>query len=422
MPEHKLETPARLPRREQRSLGRKPGPFPSPREPLRAPDTEVFRPADIARSTECSSPREEHEKLVLGPPEGGDWAESLEHRWTARWDREVSFWTVWPTPDVVWVETRRPKNEGFLSDVTGLDRHSGDTVFRKSAASLIAANGEIVLIKPKSQAEFAVESRTGKRLWTTDDEVTLKGLTSKAVLAVDRFTNALVIAPLSDNGRELGPWVQPYESDTYKLKSVLSRGDLWTASFEGSSKKTEVRHPDDHRVLWQMEFGFGPEDKTYITPDPWGWLVQQGTTIKSFDREAKLTCQYRGLELLSAGPRFVVGQHPSDPGGIWGAAEPALGAFDRWTGKGLSLSRKHFESRRCFCVSGDVLWCVCESEKVLRGYDLAGRKVVKEITPLPIQSSPSHLPAKIQFFAKYGCDLYLTSKKGHLVAFTSDGE
>ncbi len=392
------------------------------RPPVRPSEVELFRaPTPSAQGPQISSP-EQHERFIQGPPQGGEWAQKLEHQWTVRWDREVSLEKVWPTPKVLWVEIRHPKEEDARPEVVGLDRQTGDLIHRSFGASLIASDAEIVLVKPQNRTlpEFALESSTGKRLWESDKEVALKGLARNAVLAVDRFTNALVISRTSDGGRELGPWVQPYESDTYTLKSVLSRGGYWSAGFDGSSKKIEVRHPKDFSVLWQFEFGFAPEDKTYVTPDPWGWVVRQHKKIRSYRRDGELACEFPGPGQLSCGPRFVVGQYKGEIGGIWGAAEPSLGAFDRWTGESLALSQSHFRNRRCFCLSGDVLWCVCESETFLRGYDLASKKLVREITPLPIQAGPRRSPAKIQFFAKYHRDLYLTSKAGYLLAFRSD--
>ena len=161
-----------------------------------------------------------------------------------------------------------------------------------------------------------------------------------------------------------------------------------------------------------------PDLRQMFQGEPHGRLPQREGEVQSFDGNGKLTASWKGdEEMLSFGPRYCVGRRPMGPGGLWGCAEPDLRVAVRQTGETRTLPNNLFVNRTCFLVSGDVLWCVCESQKVLRAYDLHSRKVVKEISPLPDAFRSIRRGSKVPFLSAYGTDIYLISTAGFIAAF-----
>ena len=151
---------------------------------------------------------------------------------------------------------------------------------------------------------------------------------------------------------------------------------------------------------------------------PHGWLTRREGEIDSYDESGKLTASWEGdEEMLSFGPRYCVGRRPMGPGGLWGSAEPDLRVAVRQTGETRTLPENLFVNRTCFLVSGDILWCICENQTVLRAYNLHSRKVVKEISPLPDGFRSPHRGGKVQFLSAYGTDIYLVSTAGFVAIF-----
>ncbi len=149
-----------------------------------------------------------------------------------------------------------------------------------------------------------------------------------------------------------------------------------------------------------------------------GRLTRREGGIDSYDKSGKLTASWKGdEEMLSFGPRYCVGSRPMGPGGLWGCAEPELRVTARHTGETRTLPANLFVNRTCYLVSGDILWCVCENQTILRGYNLHSRKVVREISPLPDELRSNHRDGKIQFLSAYGTDIYLASSAGFVAVF-----
>ncbi len=380
---------------------------------LSTPDTVAV----IERTVTSSTEREAHYSNALaGPPPGSRWSEGIDHRWTVHWDDNVSFEKIRMAPETVWVQTHRPAAERFRPDVTVFHHDTGDTLNQWQNVELLALNANVALILKKSGSNGLVglDSYSGKRLWELEERWCRGSLSADAVVVACPDGGHLVSAPLLDAGRRLGEWRNLSEPGEWKVESVSSWGTFWVINYRGPGRRFEVRNPVDLSVLWSGVCA--SYEQVYVTPDPHGWVVQRDRDFQVYDHEARCVHEFSGPELISMGPRFIVGQYPMGEGSLWGCAEPGLVAYNRWSGVQVPLPREAFQQRRCYGVSGDVLWCVCENETVLRGYDLSGGRVVKEFKPLPLPEAQRRRGG-IQAIRVYGKSLYVPSKAGSLMKF-----
>lgn len=361
-----------------------------------------------------------HEHALLGPPPGSNWATQIEHRWTARLGvTAASIWEFIITPQTVWLEVHSRPAMTLESDVYGLDKKTAEVSFHARGKHLTAANAHIALLRSKSKPKgfLGVANGRGTALWHSQYPANHMSLTPSAVVASADFSENLVIAtnPLNEAPTN---WEDLSAQSAWHVRKIYSRRGFWVVEYRGGERRLEVRRACDNTVIWQREPG---DDGVYVHADGHGWLAGMGGfdgKVESYDSNGELLATWQTREVLhSLGPRFCVGRLPLAEGGIWGAPEPPLRVTDRRTGESRALPQDLFPNRTCFIVSGDVLWCVCENQRVLRAYDLVSRKVVREISPLPSGPHSTHRSNKIQSMAAYGTDLYITSKAGLILAF-----